>query len=184
MQWGHDFRPDYMELKNLRRDYPTVPIMCLTATANKSVVDDSIRIIGFRSDSFLHTQSFNRTNLNYSVRKKAGDNKSVIQDLAKIIKQNLNQSGIIYCLSKQNCEDVSRDLQVELPEMRQKIDFYHADVPVDERIRRQNAWSKGELMVLWYAINTNDNVIKIDDLLSTAQLLHLEWALLSQMVFL
>ncbi len=63
-QWGHDFRPDYLELKNIRTLCPSVPIMALTATANQSVVRDCMAIIGMR-EPFVHTQSFNRGNLRW-----------------------------------------------------------------------------------------------------------------------
>ena len=107
-QWGHDFRPDYLSLSNVRKKYPNVPIMALTATANQTVVRDSIASMGMR-DPFLHTQSFNRQNLHYSVRKKDG---RVIANIAEIIKRRSGQTGIVYCLSKKDTEIVAADLQV------------------------------------------------------------------------
>jgi len=82
-QWGHDFRPDYLNLKQLRIKFPEVPLMCLTATANKSVVDDVIKILSMRNPH-IHTQSFNRNNLRYYIRKKESD-KKLIQELSEYI---------------------------------------------------------------------------------------------------
>ena len=76
---GHDFRPDYNSLRRLRTDYPNVPIMALTATADKKVVDDSIRALGMRNEH-LYRSSFNRPNLHYEVRKKDSKTIDVIAD--------------------------------------------------------------------------------------------------------
>jgi len=95
-QWGHDFRPDYIQLKSLRTKYPTVPIMALTATANNQVVEDAKRALGLRNP-YMYKTSFNRPNLHYSVVKK--DAKTV-DNIAKYIGGRQNQSGVIYCLSK------------------------------------------------------------------------------------
>ena len=120
--------------------------MLLTATANQSVVKDSMRIMKMHSDTYLHTQSFNRPNLIYSVRQKTN---KIIDDLAAIIQAKKNQSGIIYCFSRKDCETVSNKIQLKIPEMVGKIDFYHADLSPEERNRKQTAWSKGEVRVLW-----------------------------------
>lgn len=98
---------------------------------------------------FVHKQSFNRENLSYFVKPKT---KNIIQDLAEIVKTNKNKSGIIYCLSRKDCEDVCSKLQVYLASnmgLRIRIDFYHADIPPEERNRKQALWSKGDVKVLW-----------------------------------
>ena len=71
---GHDFRPDYKNLSRLRQEYPQVPIMALTATADRKVVNDSVRALGMKNH-FYYRSSFNRPNLHYEVRKK--DNKTI-----------------------------------------------------------------------------------------------------------
>ena len=125
-QWGHDFRPDYLQLRDIRKLFPNVPIMALTATANKVVIDDTIRVLQMKNQ-YLYTQSFNRSNLLYSVLKKTG---KVISDIADIIRKRIQATGIIYCLSKKDTEDLSDKLQVEIPQLRNKITFYHAEVRI------------------------------------------------------
>ncbi len=144
-QWGHDFRPDYLALGTLRRNYAKVPIMALTATANKKVVEDSINLLQMISP-YLHTQSFNRPNLHYTVLKKDGRQ---IQQIKQIILQHNGESGIIYCLSKKDTETLSESLQKEIPTMRRQITFYHASVDPALKEKRQKDWSKGDIKVIW-----------------------------------
>lgn len=118
--------------------------MALTATANESVVNDSIKTIGMRNP-FLHTQSFNRKNLHYQVLKKDAKTVSAI---AKIIKERRHQTGIVYCFSKLDTEKMAENLQQEIPDMRNQITYYHADVRPDEKSRRQKLWSKGDIKVI------------------------------------
>lgn len=80
--------------------------MCLTATANKSVVDDSMKIMEMRPNTYRHTQSFNRPNLSYEVRKK-GTGKELLTEIANLIKSRKKLSGIVYCLSRKDCENLS-----------------------------------------------------------------------------
>lgn len=159
-QWGHDFRPDYLSLGGIRREFPGVPIMALTATANESVKTDSIRILSMHHP-FIHTQSFNRPNLMYSVRPKLTSSK-VISDIAEIIKARNNQSGIIYCLSKKDCESTTTLLQKELPEMHNEINFYHADLSSDQRTSRQQAWQQNKIKVLCATIAFGMGINKPD----------------------
>lgn len=121
--------------------------MALTATANKSVVNDCIQRVSMRNP-FLHTQSFNRANLRYSVRKKESD-KKMIEDLADYITQRKNQTGIVYCLSKRDTETICEKLQAAIPSMRRQITFYHADVDPQQKDQRQRNWSKGDIKVIW-----------------------------------
>lgn len=136
---GHDFRPDYNQLGTLRREYPRVPLMALTATANRKVVSDAIRCLGMRN-ALLHKDSFNRPNLHYEVRKKDGKS---IDVMAEYIAQRKRDSGVIYCLSRKDCETVSAKLQEKLRAKGQgnvRVSFYHADLDPDERARRHQAW--------------------------------------------
>eukprot|EP01038_Epipyxis_sp_PR26KG_P010649 gene10649-14301_t len=159
-QWGHDFRPDYLSLSNIRSSYPTVPIMCLTATANQSVVQDCIQRMGM-NNPFLHTQSFNRKNLTYSVKKKESDKKLIIE-IGNYILQRKNQSGIIYCLSKRDTENVCKELIKEFPSMRGQITFYHAEVHPHEKEDRQRKWSKGDIKLICATIAFGMGINKPD----------------------
>lgn len=146
-QWGHDFRPDYKALQALRTDYPDVPIMALTATANKKVVEDAKRNLKMRNP-FTYTTSFNRPNLHYSVMKK--DSKTIDQIAAYIAKKK-GQSGVVYCLSRRDCENVSSKIQEALKKNNiwdMKCDYYHAELDPGERERRHVAWSNGRIAVL------------------------------------
>ena len=86
--------------------------MALTATANEKVVSDAIRVLGMR-DAYLYRSSFNRPNLAYEVRKKDGKSIDVMADY---IAARRNESGVIYCLSRKDCETVSDKLQAKLRE--------------------------------------------------------------------
>jgi bloom syndrome protein len=108
-QWGHDFRPEYQRLgPEMRRRFPKVPVMALTATANEKVKLDIKTSLKFGSDALFFKQSFNRPNLRYEVRPKS---KAVDKDIAALIKtQYPGKSGIIYCTSKKNCEEMTEKL--------------------------------------------------------------------------
>jgi hypothetical protein len=108
-QWGHDFRPDYKQLGMLKEKYPKIPIMALTATATHRVREDVLRNLSI-PHSLKFTQSFNRQNLRYFIKRKG---KNVLMDIVSFINSTYpNQSGIIYCLSRKTCETVTESLQV------------------------------------------------------------------------
>lgn len=145
--WGHDFRPDYNQLGLLRREFPNTPLMALTATANEKVVNDAIRALGMRNE-YRYRSSFNRKNLHYEVRKKDG---KVVDAIAAYIATKPRESGVVYCLSRKNCEDVARKLQEKLREKGCRgidVSFYHANLDQVERDRRHHAWSIGRISVL------------------------------------
>ena len=104
-EWGHEFRPDYRNLQQLRQDFPSVPVIALTATAAERVREDIIGQLGLqRGRVFL--SSFNRANLSYSVQPKA----SSWGQLMSLLEQRLSQSIIIYCFSRQETEELARNL--------------------------------------------------------------------------
>ncbi|KAL7568679.1 hypothetical protein ACA910_021677 [Epithemia clementina (nom. ined.)] len=146
--WGHDFRVDYMRLDMLRREYPNVPLMALTATANEKVVNDAIRALGMTNE-YRYKSSFNRPNLHYEVRKK--DSKTV-DAIAEYISKRPHESGVVYCLSRKDCEKISEQLQKKVREKpgcsRVRVSFYHAEVDSQERERRHREWSNGQVSVL------------------------------------
>eukprot|EP00536_Pseudo-nitzschia_multiseries_P017448 jgi/Psemu1/264303/estExt_Genewise1Plus.C_15560004 len=145
--WGHDFRPDYNQLGRLRRDYPGVPLMALTATASEKVVNDAVRALGMRNE-YRYQSSFNRPNLRYEVRRKDG---KVTDAIADIVAQRPNDSGVIYCLSRKNCEQLADKLQSKLREKNCRnvgVSYYHAELDPKEREHRHKQWSVGRINVL------------------------------------
>lgn len=157
-QWGHDFRPDYLSLGSLRRQYPLTPIMALTATANKTVVSDIVSVLQMRNHH-MHSQSFNRRNLHYTVLKK--DSK-VINKIKDIILARKGQTGIVYCLSKKGTETMAEELQKAIPSMKHQITFYHADVRPDVKERRQKDWSRGAVKLICATIAFGMGINKPD----------------------
>ena len=128
-EWGHDFRPDYRNIRNVLNKIDTrLPVIALTATATPKVETDILKNIEI-SDADIFKSSFNRPNLFYEVRQKT---ENVNRDLVKFIKNNSGKSGIIYCLSRKKVEEIS-DLLVlngikSVP--------YHAGL--DSKIRNKN----------------------------------------------
>jgi ATP-dependent DNA helicase RecQ len=128
-EWGHDFRPEYRKIRDVIDSVdPKIKVIALTATATPKVQDDIIKNLKI-SDSKLFKSSFNRPNLYYEVRPK---NDETEVDLIKFIKSNQGESGIIYCLSRKNVEDLSQLLNMNgvksLP--------YHAGL--DKNVREEN----------------------------------------------
>lgn len=135
--------------------------MALTATANEKVVNDAIRALGMRGE-YRYRSSFNRPNLRYEVRKKDGKS---IDSIADYIAGRPHDSGVIYCLSRKDCENVSQKLQEKLREKGCShigVSFYHAELDDQERARRHNAWSMGLLSVLCATIAFGMGIDKPD----------------------
>ncbi|XP_052008595.1 recQ-like DNA helicase BLM isoform X1 [Xyrauchen texanus] len=133
-QWGHDFRPDYKRLHELRRMFPNVPIMALTATATPRVQKDILNQLVMTRPQ-LFTMSFNRHNLKYSVMPKKP--KKVDEDCIQWIKKHYpRDSGIVYCLSRNDCDNLADSLQ------RAGIAAlaYHAGLRDSDREYVQNKW--------------------------------------------
>ncbi|MFS4449563.1 DNA helicase RecQ [Maribacter sp. 2307UL18-2] len=108
-EWGHDFRPEYRNLKTIvGRLGDHIPIIGLTATATPKVQEDIIKNLGI-TDAKVFKASFNRPNLYYEVRTKT-DN--VDADIIRFVKQNSGKSGIIYCLSRKRVQELAQVLQV------------------------------------------------------------------------
>ena len=108
-EWGHDFRPEYRNLKSIidRLD-PGIPVIGLTATATPKVQEDIMKNLGM-SDATVFKSSFNRPNLYYEVRPKTPQ---VEADVIRFVKQHAGQSGIVYCLSRKKVEELAQVLQV------------------------------------------------------------------------
>lgn len=133
-QWGHDFRPDYKRLHELRRMFPKVPIMALTATATPRVQKDILNQLAMTRPQ-VFTMSFNRHNLKYSVLPKKP--KKVDEECIQWIKKYYpRDSGIVYCLSRNDCDNLAVSLQ------RAGIAAlaYHAGLSDSDRECVQNKW--------------------------------------------
>lgn len=108
-EWGHDFRPEYRNLKSIiSRLGDDIPVIALTATATPKVQEDIIKNLGIY-DAVLFKASFNRPNLYYEVRPKT---QNIESDIIRFVKQNSGKSGIIYCLSRKKVEELAQVLQV------------------------------------------------------------------------
>jgi len=145
----------------LRREYPNVPIMALTATASEKVVNDAIRALGMRGE-YRYQSSFNRPNLHYEVRRKDSKTMDIIADY---IAERRNDSGVIYCLSRKDCETLSDKLNDKLREKgfrNVRVSFYHAELSPEERKSRHHAWSMGQISVLCATIAFGMGIDKPD----------------------
>ncbi|GJN22467.1 hypothetical protein PR202_gb10029 [Eleusine coracana subsp. coracana] len=106
--WGHDFRPSYRKLSSLRRKFPDIPLLALTATAVPKVQKDVISSLCLQNPVILRA-SFNRPNIFYEVRYKDLLN-DVYSDIANLLKSSGNVCSIIYCLERATCDDLSTHL--------------------------------------------------------------------------
>ena len=129
-EWGHDFRPEYRNLKGIIKQLGDVPIIGLTATATPKVQEDILKNLDM-SDATTYKASFNRPNLYYEVRTKT---KNIEADIIRFIKQHKGKSGIIYCLSRKKVEAIAEVLQVNgisaVP--------YHAGLDAKTRAKHQD----------------------------------------------
>ena len=154
-QWGHDFRPDYKKLSCLRQKYPNVPIIALTATATQKVRLDIASQLGFKNAKWF-MQSFNRSNLKMEVRTKT---KKVFEEMVEMIKEQFpRKTGIIYCLSKKDCDDLADKLTGVGIQARS----YHAGLPDDTRATIQDDWIKGKYKVVVATIAFGMGIDKAD----------------------
>lgn len=143
-QWGHDFRPDYKFLGIMKRQFPEVPILGLTATATKNVIEDVKKILNIPVCT-LFKASFNRPNLFYEIKQKSSEYKEAMDNIQQLIQRRFtNQSGIIYCLSRKESQDVTMDLQ----QRGIKTGCYHADLSGQERSRVHKLWLKDQIKVV------------------------------------
>jgi ATP-dependent DNA helicase RecQ len=139
-EWGHDFRPEYRNLKNSIKLLGNAPVIGLTATATPKVQEDILKNLEM-ADANTFKASFNRPNLFYEVRTKT---KNIESDIIRFIKQNKGKSGIIYCLSRKKVESIAQVLQVNgisaVP--------YHAGLDAKTRAKHQDMFLMEDVEVV------------------------------------
>jgi ATP-dependent DNA helicase RecQ len=138
-EWGHDFRPDYRNLKMLRNIFPNVPVMALTATATEKVREDIISQLSL-GQAKIFISSFNRPNLSYAVFPK----KDSYDQLIGILREHKNESVIIYCFSRKDTENLAADLRAE----GFSALAYHAGLESGKRKKNQEKFIRDEAHII------------------------------------
>ncbi len=153
-EWGHDFRPEYRQLGQLRERYNHVPMLALTATATERVRLDILEQLRLR-DPHIHLASFNRPNLTYEVRQK---HKGTFQELLQLLRQQPDASTIIYCQSRKGVETLSEALN----EQRIRSLPYHAGLSDEERSEHQERFIRDDVPVLVATVAFGMGIAKPD----------------------
>ena len=137
--WGHDFRPEYRQLREIRSRFPNVPLMALTATATDRVREDIVAQLGLR-DAGVYVAGFNRPNLTYRVEPK----RAPYQRLLTFLGERRGQSGIVYCFTRRATERLAERLSAD----GFKAVPYHAGLEQPVRARHQDMFLRDEVQVV------------------------------------
>jgi ATP-dependent DNA helicase RecQ len=138
-QWGHDFRPEYIQLAELRGLFPGVPFLALTATADGQTRDDVRRVLGLAgAPAFI--AGFDRPNIRYVVTEK----RDPLTQLRRFLDDRQDHAGIVYCLSRKRVEDVAAHLRAHGVQAA----AYHAGLPAEERTEVQEAFQRDDQRVV------------------------------------
>jgi ATP-dependent DNA helicase RecQ len=143
-QWGHDFRPAYRNLSNLRKRFGDAPILALTATATPEVMTDIVQQLGMRSPA-RYRGSFYRSNLRIHAYKKGGETRlDVRESILRLIRARRGESGIVYCLSRKSVESIAEFLSDNGVSAR----AYHAGMAPEARSAAQEAFRRDDVDVI------------------------------------
>jgi ATP-dependent DNA helicase RecQ len=137
-QWGHDFRPAYLKIANLKTHFPKIPFLALTASATKTVLDDVILQLGLENPA-IFTKSFARKNIAYMVF----EVEDKLYRMEQILKKN-PQPSIIYVRNRKSCSDTASQLQ----SMGFKATFYHGGLSVKEKEKNMSLWMNEEAQII------------------------------------
>lgn len=138
-EWGHDFRPDYRELRRLRELFPRTPIAAFTATATPRVQADITQQLALRQPTSFRG-SFNRANLFYEVRPK----ERVARQISDYLRNHRGESGIIYCFSRKGTEELAAALR----DSGFSAAAYHAGLEAEERRAKQEAFTRNAIKII------------------------------------
>ncbi|MFN0212696.1 MAG: ATP-dependent DNA helicase RecQ [Saprospiraceae bacterium] len=148
-QWGYDFRPPYLQISELRKIIPKVPVLALTATATSEVLIDIQDKLGFQAQHVFR-QSFVRSNLSYSVLYEDNKREKLIDIL-----RSVPGTGIVYARSRGETKEIAH----YIAQKGINADFYHAGLPAEERSAKQVAWMEGKTRII---VSTNAFGMGID----------------------
>ncbi|MCB5228114.1 DNA helicase RecQ [Alishewanella sp. 16-MA] len=138
-QWGHDFRPDYMALAQLKQRFPDTPVMALTATADPGTQQDILQQLDL-NNPLIYRGSFDRPNIRYTVQEKFRP----LEQLLAYLKQQENNSGIIYCSSRRKVDE----LTAQLAERGFRVAAYHAGYDATQRDQVQDAFKRDDISII------------------------------------
>lgn len=141
-QWGHDFRPEYTRLARIKELYPTVPMIALTATADKLTRSDIARLLTLKNPE-VFIASFDRPNISLTVKQNPGKGQK-LKIIGEMIDRYADDSGIIYCLSRKSTEEIAAELTLR----GYSVAVYHAGLSADQRDEAQRRFIAGEVQVV------------------------------------
>ena len=141
-QWGHDFRPEYTQLGQIRRGLPDVPMMALTATADKVTREDILKQLGLHNP-YISVSSFDRPNLSLTIIRGFNGSEK-LKAILRFLRERPGQAGIIYCMSRKTTESVAEKLTAKGV----RALSYHAGLSADVRDKTQTAFINDDVQII------------------------------------